>query len=406
MKKSLGFIIILFILCIGVFLSPVQAEAPEELTQDELEEQWRLEMEQGIETQLDDLDLSGLEQALLESDDSAKEAIGSYSVRQMIEEIISGDMPFSIGNAFSMVWKVFLREALANWPLILKIIVLALLSSLLISLRSSFSKEGVGEVAYFVCYLLIMVVIVQTLVSTLSIGTKAINTMVSVMQGAFPMLLALLTSLGGSASAGVFQPAMAMLSGGIATLMRDIVLPLVLVCGVFVIISNVSEKMQIKRLAGLTKSGCSWVIGIVFTLYVAISAIQGMTAASIDGISIRAAKYTIDKFLPIAGKMLSDTVDTVLSCSLIVKNATGVAAMIITIGAIAVPLIQILVNVFMFRIAAALLEPVADKRLVDCLSELSNIMVLLLVVVLAVGMMLLITFGLLMSAGNTNIMMR
>ncbi len=189
-------------------------------------------------------------------------------------------------------------------------------------------------------------------------------------------------------------------------MLRDIILPLVLVCGALTIVSNISERMQVKRLAALIKSACSWITGIVFTVYVAISSIQGMTAASIDGISIRAAKYTIDRMVPIAGKMMSDTVDTVLSCTLLIKNAVGVAAIIICIVTVLAPVIQVLVNVFIFRASAAVLEPVADKRLVNCFTELSGVMVLVLVVLLSVGLMLIITVGLLMSAGNTNIMMR
>ena len=385
--------------------APEQTEDPQEL-QDEIEEEWRREMEESLEVQLDDLDLSRLEEALSSLEQQGKEAIGAYSVRQMIEEIAAGEMEFSAESVLGMLGKVFLQQVAGNWSLILKAIVIALLSSLLLSLRNSFGSEGVSEVAYYVCYLFIMLILVQSIVSVVSVGTEAIRTMVTLMQGAFPVLLTLLTALGGSVSAGIFQPAMALLSGSVATLIQDFILPVVLVCSVLVILSNISERIQIKRLAGLAKSSCTWVIGVVFTVYVAILAIQGMTAASIDGISIRTAKYAIDKLVPVAGKMFSDTVDTFLGCSLILKNAIGVAALLISLVSIGTPVIQILVNVFMFRVMAAIIEPITDKRLSDCLYELSNVLVLLLIIVLAVGLMLFITIGLLMAAGNTNVMLR
>ncbi len=59
-----------------------------------------------------------------------------------------------------------------------------------------------------------------------------------------------------------------------------------------------------------------------------------MTSASIDGVAIRAAKYAVDNFVPVVGGMFSDTMDTLVGCTLIVKNALGVAAVLVLIGAL------------------------------------------------------------------------
>jgi stage III sporulation protein AE len=396
-------IALLALLLLAATAVPVYAADGDE---EQLEQEWRVQMQESIEEQLQTLDLSEMENALLELDQSSKDSLGSYSVRQMIVDIANGEMPFSAGDLLSMLGKLFLGKAAGSWVLLLKAVVLALLCSLLTHMRSSFGGQGASEAGYFVCYMLIMVILVQTLVSSIAIGTEAIGTMVSMMQGALPVLLLLLTALGGAVSASVFQPAAVFLTGTIATIFKNAVLPVVLTSGVFTIVSNISEQIQTKRLSSLLRSGCKWLVGAVLTVYVAVIALQGLGAASIDGISIRTMKYTIDRFVPIAGGMISDTMDTFLASSLIVKNATGIAFLVICMATLAAPVVQILANVFLFRVAAAVLEPVSDKRLVDCMYELSDVLVLLLVIVLAMAVMMMSTIGMMMAAGNANVMLR
>ncbi|MGI6175627.1 MAG: stage III sporulation protein AE [Christensenellales bacterium] len=397
----------IFILCILALLLllplEVQAIHQEDDPYAGIEEEWKKEIEEGISGQLEGLDLKSLDDALDKLDE---EGLGGYSARRMIEDVTSGNMPLSTNSLLELLGKLFLKEVGNSWHMILKVIVMALLCSLMTVFQSPNARQGVSDTAYFVCYVLIIMVLAQSLSACVAEGIRAIDSMAGIMEGVFPILIALLTALGGVASAGVFQPAMAALTGGIVSTIRGIIMPVVLGCGVLVIVSNVSERIQIKRLTELIKSVCQWLIGIVFTIYIGVVAIQGMSASAIDGISIRTAKYTIDRALPIAGKMLADTVDTMMGCSLVLKNALGVVTLIVTIALIAAPVIHILVNIFLFRMAAALIEPVGDKRIADCLFELSDVLVLLLIIVLATGIMMFITIGLAMSAGNANIMLR
>ncbi|MPN24838.1 Stage III sporulation protein AE [bioreactor metagenome] len=220
------------------------------------------------------------------------------------------------------------------------------------------------------------------------------------------MLLTLLTALGGSASAGIFQPAMALLSGTVSTVVCGVVLPIILAMGMLAVISNMTDRTQLSQLYGLGKTTSKWILGFTFTMFFALMSLQGITAASFDGISVRTAKFMIDKFVPIVGKMVSDTVDTVLGCTLIIKNALGISAIMITLMVIIAPMLRIAASIFVYRIGAALIEPVADKKLTQMISMMADVSTYLFVAMISVGAMLIISIGLIMSAGNANIMIR
>lgn len=105
-----------------------------------------------------------------------------------------------------------------------------------------------------------------------------------------------------------------------------------------------------------------WTLGFGFTVFIGVMTVQGVSAAAVDGVSIRTAKYAMDNFIPIVGGMFADTVDTLVGCSLIVQNAVGVLGLILLLGALAAPLLRTVATMFLYRAASALLQPIGDSR--------------------------------------------
>jgi stage III sporulation protein AE len=123
-------------------------------------------------------------------------------------------------------------------------------------------------------------------------------------------------------------------------------------------------------------------------------------SSSFDSLSIRTAKFAIDSFVPIMGKLFSQSVDTVIGCSLLVKNAVGVSGLLI-IGLIAlVPALKILALLVTFKLSSALIEPISDKRLVECLNNMGNLLVVLFITVVGIAILFYMTISLIIGSGN------
>lgn len=90
--------------------------------------------------------------------------------------------------------------------------------------------------------------------------------------------------------------------------------------------------------------------------------IQGMTAATIDGVSIRTAKFAVDSFIPVVGGFLSDAVETIVGCSLLIKNAVGAFGLISLFSIIAFPALKVISLVLIYKVCAAVIEPVAGDN--------------------------------------------
>ena len=159
-------------------------------------------------------------------------------------------------------------------------------------------------------------------------------------------------------------------------------------------------------MAQLLRGAVCWLLGVSFTVFLGAMSLQGVTSASIDGVAIRAAKYAVDNFVPVVGGMFSDTMDTLVGCTLIVKNALGVAAVLVLVGALVGPLLRTLAVVFMLRLSAALLEPIADGDIVCAIGDFSRTVVLFFITMLCVGTMYFLLIVQVLLVGNLTVLLR
>lgn len=383
-----------------------EAEAEEPAQQ---QEQTQQQAEEEFEWQLSQT-LSGLQLGELEShyrqDELAKSILGGANLRTLIESAARGESTFDVLDILKALGGRFVNALRGNLLLLLQLVVLAVLMSLIGAVGPDVLSGEVSNVCRFIGYVMVMALCVQSLVSVFQIGIQAITSMTGVMQAIFPVMLTLLTAIGSSATVGVFQPAMTLLTGSIVTLIQRFSLPAILTSGILVIVQHVSGKVQIEQTTKLVMKCAQWLTTVVFVIFLGVTALQGLAGATYDGISIRTAKFAIDKFVPIVGGMFSDTVDTLVGCSLVVKQGVGIVGLLLLACSIASPVLQIAAMSITYRLAAAIIEPFGDKKLPACLSGLASVFTLLYIAVLAAGIMMFILTTLLIRAGNVNVMLR
>ncbi|MFZ5975841.1 MAG: stage III sporulation protein AE [Bacillota bacterium] len=403
MKKfAIAFCVFIILVC---FPATVHAQSTQEDTAG-ADDTGTDVIQEEVEKQINGLDLSEWDRVLNAVPDQTRSILGNKTLSTIISEFATGGAQVDPANVINLVFKLLLGEVGSQIGLLISLVVLAIISGLLTNLRSSFASEGVGEIAHYVIYLLMATVLVHLLWQCVGTARDAVNSMVDLMQALFPILITVLTAMGNAASAGVFQPTMAMLSGAVASFIRDIIMPMVLMSGLIGVISRMSDRFPIKRMGGVLNTGVKWATGIVFTLFLGIMGLQGLNAAALDGITIRTAKFAIDKMIPVVGGYMSDTADTLLGCSLIVKNATGATGLISIVAVLLAPLVKLLAIALALKLAAAFIEPVSDQRLSACMDCVSTSVTMLFAIVLSVGAMFFISVSLILGAGNVSVMMR
>ncbi|MBR0135946.1 MAG: stage III sporulation protein AE, partial [Clostridia bacterium] len=238
------------------------------------------------------------------------------------------------------------------------------------------------------------------LASLCGIASAAVKSIGDLVAATMPIISALLVSIGAPASAGVFRPLMTFLSGTVVITICGAVLPLTLACGITAVADSLTEGSRFAELVKLLKKSVKWLLGLISTVYFGMTAVRGMTVAAYDGVSVRTAKYAVDKLVPVVGGMVSGTVDTVMGCALLIKNGVGAIAILILVSVLVRPLVILAAGIFVFRLAAAVSQPAADERTVRLFSNAAETVSLLFACVVSAGCMMAVTMLVFIASGG------
>lgn len=394
MKKFLCLFLVAFV----VFSSPVVTNRAYSFAENTSNVEIQTELSNNVNNQLNNLDMSELD-ALLQDVVNNSGIINETSFSQKIKDIISGDLSIDANTFATYILDLFLDDVMSFLPYVCIIIAIAILCSM-VGASHSGKNKSINDVIHFVCYGAIVVIVVVWVSKLLALTTSTLNGMKEQMQLIFPLLLTLLTALGGNVAVSVYQPAMAILSSTVVGVFIDILLPIFTFTLIFTIVSNLAKTIKLNKFSEFFGSCFKWIIGIVLMIFSSFVSIQGLMAGSIDTISLKTAKYTIKSAVPIIGGFLSDGVSLIMVSSVLIKNAIGVGGLLILFGTMLVPLIKIVVLSLLLKLAGAVLEPIADNRISGFVSSISKSIQMLIALILGVGFMYFLMIGLVMCSTN------
>jgi len=329
-----------------------------------------------------------------------------YNLEKMMQDVIKGNIRFSMKDLIKRCFIFFTQEIYLNMNILIKLIILVILCALLNNLQTSFLKESVGELAFFICYMVVVSLLVIGFKEISELGVGVIEKMVGFMYATVPIMITLLISGGNVASGGIFQPILIMAVEVSATVVKNVFIPLTFLSTILSIVNNISNKVHLSKLAELIKKISTVLLGIMLTIFIGIVTVQGSVGAVADGIASKTIKFAISTFIPVVGGYLSEAADTVIGCSLLIKNAAGA---IIMVGIIAVCLIRIMkiaAVVLLYKVTCALVEPISEKRITDCINDIANSMILIIGSVAVVAFMFIVAITAIIAAGNMSAMIR
>ncbi|MBX5436314.1 MAG: stage III sporulation protein AE [Alicyclobacillaceae bacterium] len=311
----------------------------------------------------------------------------------------------SLKAFFSGVLRYFFAELFGNARLLGAILVLSVMAAVLESFQAAFERQAVSQVAYAMVFLVLMVLAVGSFTEAFGAGRHAIQTMTDFMLASIPVLIALLAASGAVASAAFFHPVLAFTVHAVSQVVFLFVFPLIFFSAVLDLTSALSPRYRLTRLAGLLRGAGAAGLGLCMSVFIGVTAVQGAGKGIADGVALRAAKFGVQTFVPVLGKAMSDAMETVASASLLVKNAVGMAGLVVLACAAAFPAVKILALSFVYSGSAALMQPLGDNPIVGCLGALSKSLVYVFAAVTVVALMFFVAVCMLLATANLAVVM-
>lgn len=340
------------------------------------------------------------------ADENIDEIIPGYDPESIISDVAKGRFKFNFIGIINAVLRFLFKEIYLNIHILARLVVLVVLCAILKNLQTSFLNKGTGELAFYTCYIVLVSILLVSFNTAVNTGIEIINAMVNFMHLSLPVLVTLLVASGNVTTGAGMQPVLILVVQVFAAIIKNIIIPIVILSTIVSVIDNISEKVQISRLSGFLKNLTAWSLGLILTVFIAIVTLQGVIGAVADGVTGKTAKFAIGVFIPVAGKYLADAADAIIGCTLLIKNAVGIS-MAIGVAVICIlPILKILAVITLYKLTVILLEPVADGRIIKSINAVSDSMSVILGIMASVAFMFLITITALVAAANVTAMIR
>ncbi|AIM13585.1 stage III sporulation protein AE [Bacillus anthracis] len=358
-----------------------------------------------VDQQLDKLGIEDVKQFW----DGLVTKYGGYlpeSQKGSFMEFVKGEKEISIKEWMLGLLKYLFHELVANGKLLGTLIMLTIFSALLQSLQSAFSKSSVSKIADAVVYMVLIIFALNSFYVVMTYARETIQTMVDFILALLPILLALIATGGGVVSVAFFHPIIIFLMNTSGLLMNYIVLPLLLLATILSIVSTMSDQYKVTKLSKLLQNVSVGIIGIFLTIFLGVLSVQGTATAVADGIAVKTAKFVTGNFIPVVGRMFTEAADTVISASGLLKNTVGIIGLVILCLIVAFPAIQIFCIAFIYKFAAAVLQPVGGGAIIQCLDIIGRSIIYVFACLAIVSFMFFLSITIIIAAGNITLMMR
>lgn len=307
---------------------------------------------------------------------------------------------------FQKILKLLGAEVNTSLRTLISILVIIVIHGILKSITDSLENKNISQIIYFVQYILIVTLIMSNFTEIINLVKSTANDLVGFINMLMPLLLTLMIYTGSITTSSILEPVILFAINLIGNLIKDILIPVVFIIVIFSIISKISDRIQIEKLSKFLRSSVVWGLGVILTIFVGVVSLEGTLSSSIDGITAKTAKTAVSTVIPVVGKILGDVIDSVLGCGIILKNAIGIVGVIVVISICIMPIIKIAILCIMYSLASAIIQPIADDKIVKILDEMGGVFKLLLGILCSLSVLLIVGITLVVKISNSGMMYR
>lgn len=360
---------ILLIMAILVFAIPTKSLASEEI----------------IESAEEMLDISSF---ISEAQKYTEDIFNDINFSDILSSAITGDIDeTSIAKRIVNLLGIEIRKQIT---MVGSIIIIIVVHSILKSVSDGLDNGGISQITYFVQYILIVTLIMTNFAGIISSIKDTIQNLVGFSYSLIPLLLALMMITGSLVTASTVQSILLIMITFIGSFISTFLLPMVLIGTSLGIISKISDKVQIDKIAKTFKSSVVWILGIALTIFTSVLSLESSLTGHVDKITTKTTKAVVSNAIPVVGKILSDTTEMVLGSGIVLKNAVGIIGVIVIIGICAMPIIRLGVLTVLYHVLSAVCQPIADKKIIDIIEQMRDTFKVLLAMVCSMSVMLII----------------
>ena len=321
-------------------------------------------------------------------DEAAEELDADVGFSKLLTDILLGDFDFTFSGLKEKLLEAAFGEFRVQGKLLTQLLLVVILSAILKQFNDSFQGKSVGEMGFYICYMVLVVVILTSFYTISDSVVERMRGLCGVFGAMVPIFIILSASSGNLTQGALMGPAIMGGSAALSVAVSYIIIPAILLAIALEMADHISEKPMLGKFAELLRQCISWGMKGSAMAFMLLISLQKIGGGALNGLAAKTAKIAVGA-VPVVGDVMGGAVETAAAVAGTLKSGTLVAAAIFLL-LLCIPLaVKLLVIMLVFKLTAAAAEFICEERLVDCIAAAGEYTGLLLgVVFLGEGMFL------------------
>ena len=291
----------------------------------------------------------------------------NINMRDIFLKAVAGELDLSPQVLINTFLRLFFSEIYDNAGLLRNLLILGIVSAMLKNLTDSFANKAVGETGFYICYISMFIMVFSSFRIAAGILVDFANAITMLIESGVPLFVSLVAMSGNFAGGYVFSTVLFFSTAFVNRLMGTVIAPGIISIAALHMVNYLMEADILTYLADLLKSLISLGLKMLAIGIVSIISLQKISTPLLNNIVMKTAKSTVNA-VPIVGDILVGAVESVVYWTKAIRGGVLVAVIIAVAAICLMPLIKLAALALTFKISAALIQPVCDKRIVECIN--------------------------------------
>ena len=307
-----------------------------------------------------------------------------------VRQIMLGNTDAGRETMKEMLWERIFGAWEVNRKSILYLILLAIAAAVFIGFSDIFQTRQVSQISFYMIYLLVIGICLASFQAASEWMANGVHTLTGFMKVLYPVYFAAVTVAKGSVSSLAFYHLAIILIVVIEELLLHLIVPGIHMYVIIRVMNSLQSEDYLSKFAELLETAIGWGLKTLMGGMIGLNVIQGMLGPAIDTVK-RSAVTRGMEMVPGVGDLLGGTAEVALGTAVLIKNSIGIVGMFLCLVLCLAPLLQLAVITLGYKLAAALVQPVSDKRITECIGGVGEGCRMLMNCIFVTGILFLVT---------------
>ena len=299
-------------------------------------------------------------------------------------------------NLTMLVFDALFYELSIAKPIFVKMLVFGVLFSVVQKLLAT-KNRYISDISFFMIYAVIMVLLMQSFFLVRDLALEGIANLLMFLNALIPTYAVTLAFAGNAVSGAVLYEIAFLLVYAVELLLKNFLSPIIQVFVLVLFLNHLFEEDTLSKLAEFMEKIVGILLKTAFGAVIGLSVVQSMLTPVKDRLSSSAVLSGLSS-IPGVGNVLGSSGEIILSCGMLIKNSVGIIGMIILFVLAAMPVVKIGCFWGMYQILSIVLQPIADKRVTECVSAVGRGCDLYLKIIVYTMLLFLVLFSMVSAA--------